>query len=189
MRSGMGPGPDDQEPLIQFVKHAGTKIAGKGKGKGMGITENGKSAHKSGKHIKVEEGMEVEVAGKNLVENRARKPNTIAGKSSVEDRAGEPAGVANKSSDVTVSILGSAAKSETTIVERLETPMIFRTRVPITSNLNNPALIPPPFASPQLGTGISTLMPVSFVILCHRLGSLSSITHAPKTTPGPQVPL
>lgn len=131
VRSGMGPGPDDQEPLIQSVEHAGAKNASKGKGEGVGVTENGESVHKSGEHTKVEEGMEVEVAGKTLVEDRAGGPNAIAGKSLVEDRAGGPAEVADKSSDVTVGVSGGAAKSETTIVERLETPVIFGTRVPI----------------------------------------------------------
>ena len=150
VRLGIGPSPDDQKPLIQSVKHAGAKNAGKGKGKsnGVGVIKNGKSAHESDKHIKVEEEMEVEVVGKSLVENRAGGPNAIAGKSSVEDRAGRPAGVADKSLNITVGVLGGAAKSETAIVKKLETPVISGTRILITSNLNNPALVSPPFASP-----------------------------------------
>ena len=100
VRSGMGPGPDDQELLIQSVEHAGAKNVGKGNGEGVGVTENGESAHESGEHTKVEEGMEIEVTGKSLVENRAGGPNAIAGKSLVENRAGEPAGVPDKSLDV-----------------------------------------------------------------------------------------
>lgn len=153
------------------------------------MTENGESAHEPGKHTKVEEGIEIEVAGKSLVENRAGGPNAIAGKSSVENRAGKPAGVADKSLDVTVGVLGGAAKSETIIVKRLETPVISGTRVLITSNLNNPALVPLPFASPRLGTGMGASIPASFVAPRRRLSSLSSFIRALKTIPGPQVPL
>ena len=67
VRSGMGPSPDDQEPLIQSVEHAGAQNASEGEGEGMGVTENRESAHELGEHTKVEEGMEVEVAGKSLV--------------------------------------------------------------------------------------------------------------------------
>ena len=142
VRLGMGPGPDDQKQLIQSVKHAGAKNAGKGKGKGISVTKNGESAHKSGKYTKVEKGMEMEVAGKSLVENTAEGPNAIAGKSSVEDKAGRLAKVADKSLDVTVGVSRGIAKSETKIVKRLEMLVISGTRVPITSNLNNPALVP-----------------------------------------------
>ena len=148
MRSGMELGPDDQKSLIQSVEHASAKNAGKGEGKGVGLTENGKSVHESDKYTKVEKGIEVEVAGKSLVENRAERPNAIAGKSSVENKAGRPAGVADKSSDITIGVLQGTAKSETTIVKKLEMLVIFGTKVPITSNLNNPALVPSPFASP-----------------------------------------
>ena len=111
VRSGMRPGPDDQEPLIQSVEYASAKNVGKGKSKGVDVTENPESTHKSGKHTKVEEGMEVEVAGKSLVKDRAKGLNRIAGKSLVENRAGGPAKVANKSLVVTVGVLGDAAKS------------------------------------------------------------------------------
>lgn len=189
VRSGMGPGPDDQEPLIKSVEQAGAKNAGEGEGEGVGVTENGESAHESGEHTKVEEGMEVEVAGKSLVEDRARGPNAIAGKSSVEDRAGGPAGVAEKSLDVTVGVSGGAARSETTIAERLEAPVISGTRVPITSNLNNPALVSPPFVSPRLGTGMGASTLASPVAPRRGSVSLFSFTRTPKTTRGPQVPL
>lgn len=189
MRLGMGPGPDDQEPLIQSVEHTCTKNAGKGADDGVGMTENRESAHESDKHTKVEEGIEVEVAGKSLVEDRTKGPNAMAGKSLVENRAGRPAGVADKSLDITVGVSKGAAKSEITIVKRLETPVISGTRVPINSNLNNPAFIPSPFASPQLGTGMGASMPMSPIAPCRGLSFLSSFTHAPKTTPRPQVPL
>lgn len=147
IQSDIGPGPDNEELLIQFVEHADAKNASKGEGEGVGVTENRKSAHKSGKYTKVEKRMEVEVASKSLVKDRVGGTNTIAGKSSVKDRAGRPAEVANKSLDVTVKVSEGTAKSKITIVKKLETPVISRTRVPITSNLNNPALVPLPFAS------------------------------------------
>lgn len=120
---------------------------GEGKGEDVGVIENGESAHKLGKHTKVEEEMEVEVASKSLMKNRARELNVNAGKNLVKDKAGGPAKVADKSLKVTVRILESTAKSKRIIVKRLKTPMISRTRVLITSNLNNPALVLLPFAS------------------------------------------
>ena len=171
------------------MEHAGAKNVGKSEGESMDVTENRESAYELGKYSKVEERMDVKAAGKSLVEDRAGGSNTIAGRGLIEDRAGGPAGIADKSLDVTVGFLGGAAKSETKIVKRLEMSMISGTRVPITSNLNNPALVSPPFASSQLSTKMSASMPASFVSPRRGLGSLSFFTHALKTTPEPQVPL
>lgn len=112
------------------------------------MIESGESTHETGKHTKVEEEMEVEVTGKSLVNDKAEKPDTVAGKSSIQDKAEEPPKVADKSLDVFVGVSGGAAKNRTMIVERLETPKIFGTRIPMTFNLNNPILVPSPSAFP-----------------------------------------
>lgn len=111
------------------------------------MTESKENTHKTGKHIKVEEGMEVEVVGKSLMDDKAGRPDVITGKSSIKDRVGRPAKVANKSLDVSVRVSRGTAKNGITIVKKSEALAISGTRVQMTSNLNNPALIPPPFGS------------------------------------------
>lgn len=102
--------------------------------------------------------------------------------------------VATKSLDLLVrgsrgvGSLEGATKSATTITKRWKTPTISGTRVLMTTNLNNPVLVSPPFTFPQLGSGMDTPMLASFVASCHRLGSLSSLSRAPRTTLRPQVP-
>lgn len=127
-------------------EYAGINNTGKSEGEDVGVIKNRESAHKSGKHTKVEEEIEVEVASKSLIKNKARKLNANVGKSLIKERIG-PAKVADKSLKITVKILENTAKSNIIIIKKLKTPVISRTRVSITSNLNNPALVSLLFAS------------------------------------------
>lgn len=111
------------------------------------MTESGESAYETSKHTKVKEEIKIEVVDKSLVDDKAKKLDAIAGKSLIEDKAGRPDGIADKSSYVFVGVLRGVAKNGTTIIERLEVPAISKTRVLMTFNLNNPALVSLPFAS------------------------------------------
>lgn len=112
----------------------------------MNVTKNKENAYKLGEYTKVKAKIEVKITDKSLVKNKVGRLNAIAGKSLVKDRVKRPAKLDDKSLNITVEVLRNVAKSETIIVKKLETLMISKTRVLITFNLNNLALISPLFA-------------------------------------------
>lgn len=106
--------------------------------------------------------MKFKIASKNLIKDKARRPDVIAERNLIKNKAKKLDEIAGKNLDIFVKDLGAASnsmeiiksirafrdytKSRIIIVEKCKAPINSKTRVLMISNQNNWALVSPLFA-------------------------------------------